>query len=76
MWEKGEKYLEKTFEFNSFIEAISFINQIVPITETMKHHPDILIHSYSKVKIMLFTHDKNGITDIDYVMAEKIDAIL
>jgi len=76
MWEKGEKYLEKTFEFNSFIEAISFINQIVPIAESMKHHPDILIHSYSKVKIMLFTHDKNKISDLDYSMAQKIDQIL
>jgi len=41
----------------------------------MDHHPDIFIHSYKKVKIYLFTHSENKITEKDYLLARKIDEL-
>jgi 4a-hydroxytetrahydrobiopterin dehydratase len=75
-WKTEEKYLEKEFAFSNFVEAVKFVNTIVPLAEEMDHHPDILIHSYKKVKVMLFTHSKNKITDKDYTLAKKIDEIV
>ena len=75
-WEKKEKYLEKEFTFSNFVEAVKFVDAIVPLAEEMDHHPDVLIHSYKKVKVMLFTHSKNKITDLDYSLAKKIDGII
>ena len=74
-WKIEGKSLEKEFVFANFTEAIKFVNKIVPIAEEANHHPDILIHSYKKVKIMLFTHSKDKITEKDYSLAKEIDAI-
>lgn len=74
-WEEKEKYLEKEFTFSNFVESVKFVDKIVPLAEEMDHHPDILIHSYKKVKMMLFTHSEDKITDKDYTLAKKIDGV-
>ena len=74
-WEIENKSLVKEFEFDNFSEVIRFINKILPLAEEADHHPDLLIHSYKKLKVMLFTHSKNKITDKDYSLAKKIDAL-
>ena len=74
-WKIEDKSLVKEFEFANFTEAIGFVNKILPLAEEAQHHPDILIHSYKKVKIMLSTHTEDKITNKDYSLAKKIDAI-
>lgn len=74
-WKIIDKSLVKEFEFTNYLEAIAFVNKILPLAEEANHHPDILIHSYNKVKIMMFTHTENKITEKDYSLAKKIDAI-
>ena len=74
-WEIKDKSLVKEFELANFSEAIKFVNKILPLAEEANHHPDLLIHSYKKVKVILHTHDEDKITDKDYLLAKKIDAI-
>lgn len=74
-WKIEGKALVKEFEFANFSEAINFINKILPLAEKANHHPDILVHSYKKVKIMMYTHTADKITEKDYSLAQKIDAI-
>ena len=74
-WEIKGKSLVKEFEFANFSEAVKFVNKILPLAEEANHHPDLLIHSYKKVKIILYTHDEDKVTDKDYLLAKKIDAI-
>ena len=74
-WKIEDKLLVKEFEFADFNEAIKFVNKILPLAEKANHHPDLLIHSYKKVKIMLYTHTEGKITDKDYSLAKKIDAL-
>jgi 4a-hydroxytetrahydrobiopterin dehydratase len=73
-WKTENKKLEKEFELENFKDAVSFVNQIMPLAEALDHHPDVLIHSYKKVKVMLFTHSEGKITDKDYALAQQIDA--
>jgi 4a-hydroxytetrahydrobiopterin dehydratase len=40
----------------------------------MNHHPDIDVR-YTKITIMLSTHDAGGITDADLRLAEKIETV-
>jgi 4a-hydroxytetrahydrobiopterin dehydratase len=75
-WKSEDNRLTKEFQFKNFVGAVRFINDILPLAEEMNHHPDILIHSYKKVKVMLFTHSEQSITDKDHAMAEKIDSLL
>jgi 4a-hydroxytetrahydrobiopterin dehydratase len=75
-WEVEEEKLTKVFNFEDFVEAFEFVEKIVPLAEKANHHPDILIFSYNKVKVMLVTHDEeNQITEKDISLAKKIEEI-
>jgi 4a-hydroxytetrahydrobiopterin dehydratase len=74
-WKIENELLTKEFGFNNFVEAVGFVNKILPLAEEMNHHPDVLIHSYKKVKVMLYTHSEKKITEKDHSLAKKIDGI-
>jgi 4a-hydroxytetrahydrobiopterin dehydratase len=74
-WKEKNNQLVKEFELDDFTGAADFVNKIVPLANEADHHPDVLIHSYKKVKVMLTTHDKGKVTEKDYDLAKKIDTI-
>jgi 4a-hydroxytetrahydrobiopterin dehydratase len=74
-WNKTEDSIEREFEFDDFLSAMEFVNRVAELSEKVNHHPEILIHSFKKVKIKLSTHDKNEITQKDYDLAKLIDDI-
>jgi 4a-hydroxytetrahydrobiopterin dehydratase len=74
-WEAEGKAIERTFEFEEFTEAIDFVNGVAELAEEAEHHPDIEIH-FNKVRLILSTHSKGGVTDADIDLAEKIDTLI
>lgn len=70
---EGEK-LRSTRLFKNFIEAIAFVNKLVPPSEAAAHHPDIEI-SYNKVTLNLTTHDAGGLTEKDFALAQEISTL-
>ena len=66
------KQLEKEFEFKDFASALKFVNIVGKIAEKEGHHPDIYL-SWGKVKISLWTHAVNGLTENDFIMASKVE---
>jgi 4a-hydroxytetrahydrobiopterin dehydratase len=75
-WKEQGGYLIRVFEFENFVKAVEFVNEIVPIAEEMEHHPDLEVFSYNKVMVKLTTHDEgNHITEKDLVLAKKIDGV-
>jgi 4a-hydroxytetrahydrobiopterin dehydratase len=73
-WELEKKHLERTFEFDDFTEAIDFVNSVAEVAEEEEHHPDIDIR-FNKVRLVLSTHSKGGLTDLDFGLAERIDTL-
>ena len=71
-WEQNSSKLVKTFQFQDFKEALKFINTVGQIAESMNHHPKI-INIYNSVRLELWTHDQNTISDLDFQLADKID---
>lgn len=65
--------IQRKFVFNNFVEAVSFLNQITDLSETHGHHPDMLVHSYNFLTITLYSHNINGTSKNDLIMAAKID---
>ncbi|HUX60270.1 MAG TPA: 4a-hydroxytetrahydrobiopterin dehydratase [Ignavibacteriaceae bacterium] len=74
-WVYSENKIEKEFKVKDFVSALSFVNKIGAEAEKMDHHPDILIHSWNKVKIFLSTHSAGGVTANDFNLANKIEKI-
>ncbi|MBS4033954.1 MAG: 4a-hydroxytetrahydrobiopterin dehydratase [Ignavibacterium sp.] len=75
-WDYTNNQIEREFSFNDFIEAASFVTSVGLEAEKMDHHPDILIHSWNKVKVSISTHSEGGVTDKDFNLAKKIETRL
>src|SRR3954470_10552846 len=73
-WELEKKHIERTFEFDDFTESIDFVNAVAEVSEDYEHYPDIDIR-YNKVRLILSTHSKGGLTDLDFALAERIDTL-
>jgi len=76
-WEYCEKHnaIEKDFLRKNFLDCVSFIQHIAKAAEAADHHPDLLLHDYKKVRVMLSTHDAGGITQNDFDLAATIEKL-
>ncbi len=68
------KKLIQNFKFKDFKEAMDFVSRVASLAEAENHHPDIHI-SYNKVKIELWTHAVDGLSENDFILASKIELI-
>ena len=75
-WLEQNNKLTRTVSFSTQTELGEFLLKIAKIADKMNHHPDYLIRKCSELEISLSTHDKNGITEKDYALAEIIDGEL
>ncbi len=73
-WSVEDGKLHKEFQFESFVEAFGFMTSLALIAESMNHHPE-WFNVYSTVRVDLNTHDVGGISQLDFDLAEKMDAL-
>lgn len=74
-WELvDDHHIEKEYSFKNFVEALDFTNKVGQIAEAEGHHPDIHL-GWGKAKIILWTHKIDGLTESDFILAAKCDAI-
>lgn len=74
--DETDSAIATTFEFNDFQDAILFVNKVAGIAEAEGHHPNIHIHNYNKVSIHVTTFAVGGLTENDFILAAKIDALV
>jgi 4a-hydroxytetrahydrobiopterin dehydratase len=73
-WQLTPGGIQKRYELDSFMSVIRLVNRVAEAAEKANHHPDILIN-YDKVTFTLITHDAGGITQRDFVLAARIEAL-
>jgi len=66
-------HLEKEYAFPDFVSALAFVNRIGAIAEEQGHHPDLYL-TWGRVRIQIWTHKIDGLTESDFVLAAKCDA--
>lgn len=69
-----EHHLERMFKFPDFAEALAFTNRIGAMAEEQDHHPEIYL-TWGKVRLKIYTHKIDGLTESDFVWAAKADRI-
>ncbi len=74
-WSRKGRSIRRTFEFEGFPAAITFVNRVARAAERADHHPDIDVR-WNKVTLVLSTHSKGGLTDLDFAMAGSCSRIL
>jgi 4a-hydroxytetrahydrobiopterin dehydratase len=70
----NDHHLTRAFTFPDFKQALKFVNQAGAIAEEQGHHPDILL-TWGKAEVTIWTHKINGLTESDFILAAKIDAL-
>ena len=74
-WEGTDHHhLHRTFIFANFREALDFTTEVGELAEQQGHHPDIHL-AWGRVKIEIWTHKIDGLTESDFVLAAKIDRL-
>jgi 4a-hydroxytetrahydrobiopterin dehydratase len=74
-WEVVKRHhLVKQWEFEDFAQALAFVNAVGAVAEAEGHHPDVLL-KWGLVRLEIFTHSVDGLTESDFILAAKIDRI-
>jgi 4a-hydroxytetrahydrobiopterin dehydratase len=74
-WTREGAEITREWKLTDFAEAIAFVNRVAEAAEEANHHPDILVHGWNKVKLSLTNHSAGGLTEPDFEMAAKFDAL-
>jgi 4a-hydroxytetrahydrobiopterin dehydratase len=73
--EQGGARISKQLEFKDFVAAMAFLAKLAVVAEEEAHHPDFCVH-YNRVDVTLWTHSVGGLSENDFILAAKIDALM
>ena len=69
------KLISRTWRLKNFVQAMQLINASAEVAEQEQHHPDLHLTGYRHVKIELTTHAIGGLSENDFIVAAKVDAV-
>ena len=73
-WSVDGKCIKRRWKFGNFAESLAFVNRVGALAEAADHHPDITF-GWGYAEVLLTTHDRGGITEVDVALAAKIDLV-
>jgi 4a-hydroxytetrahydrobiopterin dehydratase len=73
-WERAGDAIEKKFDRGDFVGSVELVKALVEPAEEMNHHPDVAI-SWSEVTVTITTHSEGGLTENDFELAKRVDAL-
>jgi 4a-hydroxytetrahydrobiopterin dehydratase len=68
--------IRRDLTFRDFRNAIRFLNNVAALAEREGHHPDLHLERYRTAWVEIFTHAVGGLSENDFILAAKIDALL
>ncbi len=74
-WELREGRLHRHHRFKDFAGAMRFLNALAAVAEAEGHHPDFALHDWNVVDVSLWTHAIGGLSENDFIVAGRLDAI-
>ncbi|MEX0778519.1 MAG: 4a-hydroxytetrahydrobiopterin dehydratase [Balneolales bacterium] len=69
-----EHHLEKAYQFKNFRQALDFTVKVGELSEEEGHHPEIFL-AWGKVKLTVYTHAINALSENDFILAAKVDQL-
>jgi 4a-hydroxytetrahydrobiopterin dehydratase len=71
----GVQHIRRDFKFKNFAQALDFTNAVGALAEKQDHHPQITLE-WGKVRVEWWTHTVKGLSENDFILAAKTDALL
>lgn len=77
-WELTDdgKKIRRVWKLKNFLHCLDRVQAIAVVAEEEAHHPDIHIESYRMLRIEIWTHAIGGLSENDFILAAKIDALM
>ena len=73
-WRIEDRELKREFRFPDFKSALAFVNRVGEVAERERHHPDLAL-AWGRVAVSTHTHSIGGLSENDFILAAKIDAL-
>ena len=73
-WSRDGDAIAKEFKNEDFVGSVRFVDALVEPAEDMNHHPDLEL-SWDTVKVSVTNHAAGGLTENDFELAKRIDAL-
>jgi 4a-hydroxytetrahydrobiopterin dehydratase len=74
-WKVTDKNkISKEFLFVNYMHTMDFVNKVADLAEEEGHHPEMHVY-FGRVRIELWTHAINGLSENDFILASKIDKL-
>jgi 4a-hydroxytetrahydrobiopterin dehydratase len=74
-WTLDFPRLSRTFQLADFRAALAWANRVGMLAEEEQHHPDFHLTGWNRLELELWTHAVGGLSENDFVLARKIDAL-
>jgi len=74
-WKREGDAIVRERKFADFGAALAHVNAVGAVAEECNHHPDVLLHGYNRVRLTLSTHSEGGLTESDFRLARRLDAV-
>ncbi|MEA1931899.1 MAG: 4a-hydroxytetrahydrobiopterin dehydratase [Euryarchaeota archaeon] len=71
-WDRQGDEIVRTYEFDDYLNGVSFASDLAEIADEEFHHPELII-GFRSVEVRLTSHEAGGITDDDIRLAELFD---
>lgn len=73
--EQKRLFLSRLWKTKNFLAALELSRRFGEVAEREGHHPDVHITGWNRLKLVLWTHSRNGLTINDFVLAAKLDDV-
>lgn len=67
--------IRKDWRLKNFLAALAFFQEVAKIAEEDAHHPDLHLEGYRNVWVEIYTHAIGGLSENDFILAARIDAV-
>ncbi len=74
-WTFEDGWIRRKYKTEGWKGTLMVVNTVGHLAEAAWHHPDLTV-SYAFVNVKLQSHDAKGITDRDFELAAKIEAVV
>ena len=73
-WQQYGNLVGKTYHFKDYYQTMAFVNAVAWISHREDHHPDLTV-TYNSCHAEYTTHAIHGLSENDFICAEKVDAL-
>ena len=74
-WHYEGGWIRRKYKTSGWKGTLMVVNTVGHLSEAAWHHPDLTV-SYAFVVVKLVNHAAKGVTDKDFDLAKKIEAVL